>query len=98
MMGLNIFRDEAGAFLDAIGKPSENSEAILSMLKDEMAELSISLSDSSQLRHQIYDMLFLLFELASRHNLDLDTEWQIGHVRKQAKYLSSVPPVNENDN
>jgi hypothetical protein len=42
--------------------------------------------DDNEYRHQIYDILYLLLELAAKHNYYLDDEWQKGQIRKQ-KYL-----------
>jgi hypothetical protein len=39
------------------------------------------------MQHQIYDMMFLLFEIAAANNLDLDSEWQTGAIRKLENYL-----------
>lgn len=43
-----------------------------------------------KLRHQIYDMLFILFEIAADNKFDLDAEWDKGRQRKKEKYLSSL--------
>lgn len=31
-----------------------------------------------KLRHQIYDMLFILFEIVADNKIDLDAEWDKG--------------------
>ena len=89
-MGLNNYRDEAGEFLKAIGAGDEHVSKILSWLDEELAGLkdAATRDDHPELRHQIYDVLFLLFELAARFELDLDSEWTSGRERKQAKYLT----------
>lgn len=43
-----------------------------------------------KLRHQIYDMLFILFEIAADNKFDLDAEWDKGRQRKKEKYLSNI--------
>lgn len=86
-IGLNAFRDEAPAFLAAIGASSEDIGVILRALDEEMAGLKVSIADRSGLADQVYDVLFLLFELAARYDLDLDSEWEKGRARKQEKYL-----------
>jgi hypothetical protein len=47
------------------------------------------------MRHQVYDMLFLLFEIAAQRGFDLDAEWNRGRERKEKKYFgrqdSKVP-------
>lgn len=86
-MSLNAFRDEAGDFLTSIdpgGKepPSE----IIRMLDEEHGELKRSLGDAERLSHQIYDLIFLLFELAAKEGVDLDAQWDRGRERK-LKYV-----------
>ena len=88
-MTLNDYRDEAGEFLKAIAADREHVSKILSWLDDELNELkgAAGKTDLLELRHQIYDILFLLFELAARFDLDIDAEWVAGRDRKRAKYL-----------
>ena len=86
-MALNDCRDEAGAFLRAIGEEAGPPGEILAMLDEEMTLLRESVDDGPRLRHQTYDVLFLLFELAARLKLDLDAEWDAGRRRKRDKYL-----------
>jgi NTP pyrophosphatase (non-canonical NTP hydrolase) len=85
---LNDYRDEAGRFLAAIGEGKGNKDKILTWLNEETVLLQKAADDGDwpKLRHQIYDVMFLLFELASRFDLDLDAEWETGRQRKQAKY------------
>ena len=87
-MSLNEFRDEAGQFMTAIGAGDEHATTILDWLDEETAALkdAASSEDMHALRHQIYDVLFLLFELAAKYDLDLDAEWTTGRERKQDKY------------
>ncbi len=89
-MALNDYRDEAGEFLKAIGADSQQIAKILGWLDKELAGLkdAAARDDQPELRHQIYDIMFLLFELAARFDLDLDTEWASGREKKQAKYLT----------
>ena len=89
-MTLNEHRDETGRFMAAIGADREPASKILTWLDDETAALkdAATKDDRPVLRHQIYDMLFLLFELAARFDLDLDAEWSAGRARKKAKYLN----------
>ena len=65
-MSLNSYRDEAGEFMAAIGAGEEHVSKILGWLDEELAELKDATvkADLPQLSHQIYDVLFLLFELA----------------------------------
>ena len=73
----------------AVGGGQEHVSRILGWLDEELAELkdATDRDDLPKLRHQIYDVLFLLFELAARFDLDLDAEWAAGRERKRVKYL-----------
>jgi hypothetical protein len=83
-MSLNTFRDEAGEFLAAVDPAREEPvSAIIDMLDREYAELKASLNDPALLSHEIYDMLFLLFELAAKNGCDLDAEWTQGRDNKR---------------
>ena len=62
----------------------------MDMLDGELTKLKESIGDRTELSHQIYDMTFLLFELAARFDLDLDAEWAKGRNRKQKKYLGCI--------
>jgi len=86
-MSLNDYRDEAGDFLTKINAKN-NSEDKIGMLEEEFGLLKGAVDTPERLRHQIYDMMFLLFEIASVHGFDLDEEWDKGRKRKQEKYLS----------
>ena len=96
-MNLNNYRDEAGEFIASIGAGDEQVSKMLGWLDSELAELkdAANINDLSELRHQIYDAMFLLFELAARFDLDLDSEWAKGRTRKRLKYLTSKEKVNE---
>ena len=87
MMALNTYRDEAGSFLKAIGAADRDPVEILAMLDEETLLLKQSIDDPPRLGHQVYDVMFLLMELAARFGLDLDAEWEKGRERKQARYL-----------
>ena len=75
----------------AIGAGEEDISKILGRLDEELAELrgATGRDDLPGLRHQIYDVLFLLFELAARFDLNIDAEWTNGRERKREKYLKS---------
>jgi hypothetical protein len=88
-MSLNKYRDEVGEFLKAIDpKNIEPISKIVKMLDDEYNELKASLDDRNRLGHQVYDILFLLFELAAKENLDLDRQWDLGRDKKK-KYIKT---------
>lgn len=86
-MSLNRYRDEAGRFLEAIHASDEPVEKKIIMLQQELDVLKANLHSDDQVSHQVYDLLFLLFEIASQYNVNLDLEWRAGHLRKQKKYL-----------
>ena len=87
-MVLNDLRDEAGEFTEKIGAANEPLQKLLKMLEDEMNELKNSVENPDRLRHQVYDMLFILFEIASKYGMDLDAEWEKGRRNKKIKYLN----------
>jgi hypothetical protein len=86
-MSLNTYRDEAGCFLEAIHASDEPAEKKMMMLEQELNILRANLHDSHTVSHQTYDLLFLLFEIASQYHIDLDSEWLSGQERKKEKYL-----------
>ena len=88
-MNLNLYRDEAKRFLEQIGAETEADEKIFQMLGDEIEELKKSIGDNVRTCHQVYDVLFLLFELAAKYDLDLDAEWEKGRQKKAAKYQTA---------
>lgn len=89
-MTLNNYRDEAGDFLEALGAEEEDIPKILDMLDEKLAGFKKSINDRTKLSHQTYDVMFLLFELAARFDLDLDAEWAKGQNKKQKKYLGGI--------
>jgi hypothetical protein len=86
-MSLNAYRDEAGQFLEALHASNEPAEKKITMLQEELDTLKANLHDEKIVSHQAYDLLFLLFEIASQYNADLDKEWLAGRSRKREKYL-----------
>ena len=85
-MGLNDFRDEVGEFLKQVTDKAEPVSQIVFMLDQEITLLKESLDNRERLNHQLYDVLFLLFEVAAICNLDLDSEWIQGREKKRLKY------------
>ena len=82
-MSLNAVRDEVADFLGTVDPQGQETDSTLfAMLEEKYADLKRSTGSPDQLPHQIYDMLFLLFELAAKHRCDLDAEWEAGRVRK----------------
>ena len=72
-MGLNTYRDEVDEFLDGIAAREKPISRVINMLDEEISLLKESLNDRERLSHQIYDVLFLLFEIAAIYNLNIDT-------------------------
>jgi len=89
-VSLNDYRDEAAEFLNAVGGEVEDAPTILAWIDDELAVLreAAGEGDLPKLRHQVYDVLFLLLELAARFDLDLDSEREKCGERKRLKCLS----------
>ncbi|WP_407310636.1 hypothetical protein [Desulfosporosinus sp. SB140] len=89
-MSLNNYRDEAGEFLKIIGVKNDMSDTQkVNMLEEEFNILKEVMDNPDRLKHQIYDMLFILFEIASAHQFDLESEWNEGRKRKEEKYISA---------
>ena len=88
-MSLNSYKIEARDFLEKMNALNQGTEKKVKWLEEEFQLLkdSIELNDESKIRHQIYDMLFLLFEISADYDFDLDDEWDIGRVRKKQKYF-----------
>ncbi len=53
------------------------------MSDEEHAGLKAAPGHPGRLRHEVFDMLFLLFELAARENIDLDEECARSRERKR---------------
>jgi hypothetical protein len=87
-MPLNEYRDEAGRFLSAIHVGNEPISVKIAMLQQELNILAaVPADDNRVIGHQVYDLLFLLFEIASQYEIDIDTQWEAGRDRKARKYL-----------
>ena len=86
MTELNQLRDEAADFLKRVTDEPEPVSRILDMLDKEISLLKRSLDDNERVSHQLYDMLFLVFELAAVYSVNLDLEWRHGRERKKEKY------------
>lgn len=87
-ISLNGYRDEAEDFLKKIGAKNDGSDTKVNMLEEEFNILKEVIDNPDKLKHQIYDMLFILFEIASDYKFDLDNEWNKGRKRKEEKYIS----------
>jgi hypothetical protein len=90
-MSLNNYTEEALDFLKKINALNEGSEKKVQMLEEEFTLLKkyINTNEMEKIRHKIYDMLFILFELSAEHNFDLDYEWNNGREKKKKYYKQS---------
>ncbi len=87
-MQLNDYRDEVKEFLIKIDSLGKNQEQKLDWLEKEFELLKSAVKnhDNKAVSHQIYDMMYLLFEIAADNNSDLDSEWSNGN-KKKVKYI-----------
>ena len=90
-MNLNSYKEEVRIFLENINSLNQGSEQKIEWLDEEFQLLknAIDTNDKSKIKHQIYDMLFLLFEISADYDFDLDSEWNIGREKKHKKYVSN---------
>ena len=88
ILRLNDYRTEAGDFLARIGAKAEPTSTMLEMLEEELQLLRNSMDNPDEFRHQLYDILFILFSIAAKHAMDLDMEWEKGRQKKNEKYAS----------
>ncbi len=86
-MNLNNYRDETGEFLRNINADDGNIENKLGYLEEEFEILKNSINNPEQFNHQIYDMLFILFEIAYDKDFDLQAEWIKKREKKAKKYI-----------
>ncbi|MFP4117160.1 MAG: hypothetical protein ACLFTY_04045 [Candidatus Aenigmatarchaeota archaeon] len=84
-MSLNDYRDEVKDFLEEVKDTDESMVKQTDMLEEEL-ELLREADEDDDLRHQIYDILFILFAMAAKKDLDLDEEWRNGRKKKR-KYV-----------
>ncbi len=87
---LNDYRDQAKRFLDSIA-PADQLKDVLPLFREELRLLdcAVQITDVVSTKHQIYDLLFLVMEMAAIADVDLDSEWRNGADRKSARY--SIP-------
>ncbi|HHD2752832.1 TPA: hypothetical protein ACOTG0_001627 [Clostridium perfringens] len=48
-----------------------------------MLKRAVNDSERDKIEHQLYDMLYLIFEMVADNNFDLDKEWKKVRKRKQ---------------
>lgn len=83
-MSLNDYRDEAKEFLEKVGSENEPLEKDVERLEGEL-ELLKQAENDSEIQHQTYDLLFILFGIAAKKDLNLDEEWREG-LKTKKKY------------
>jgi hypothetical protein len=93
-MSLNTYTEEVRNFLCKIAPADESNQRKIEWLGEEFQQLkeAVEASDMPKMQHQIYDMLFILFELTAANDLDLDSEWAFGAKRKAEKYICQKAP------
>jgi hypothetical protein len=84
---LNDYKDEARRFLASVA-PDDRMADIIKLFPEELRLLedAVQSGDTTRASHQIYDLLFLLMEMAAVAGVDLDAEWRNGRERKRTKY------------
>lgn len=87
-MSLNNYRDEVKEFLIKMGSNNGDNVQKVNWLNEEFDLLkeAVNQCEEDKIRHQLYDMLYLILEIAADNNFDLDEEWDKGRKRKQEKY------------
>jgi predicted nucleic acid-binding protein len=86
-MYLNKLRDRVGKFLDRIDKKKLTEDDIIKHIEKEIKILKRSKHDRRKYKHKIYDILYLVFELAAINRFDLDGEWKNGENKKRSLYV-----------
>ena len=91
-MSLNSYISEVRDFLEEANVSDQDITQKINWLEEEFQLLkdSIDMNDSDKIQHQIYDMLFLLFEISISYDFDLDSEWEIGREKKRQKYMPKI--------
>lgn len=88
-MSLNEYKNEVREFLIRMDSLNGDNNQKITWLNEEfeILKMAVNASERDNIEHQVYDMLYLLFEIAADNNFDLDKQWQNGRERKQEKYL-----------
>ena len=81
-MSLNDYKDEVREFLEKVGSENEPLEKDIERLEEEL-ELLKQAENDSEIQHQVYDLLFVLFAIAAKKDLNLDEEWNKGREAKK---------------
>lgn len=91
-MTLNEYKDEVKDFLLATGTLNGNNQQKVHWMEEEFELLKQAIGDNNKERieHQIYDILYLVFEMAADNDVDLEKQWLIGKKKKQEKYIDKM--------
>lgn len=78
-------------FLKKIDTLNKNTGQKLIGLEKEFDLLknAIKNSQNTMICHKIYNMIFILLEIAADNDCNLDKEWAEGSKKKQEKYIKS---------
>jgi hypothetical protein len=90
-MSLNEYKNEVKDFMISMKSLNGDNHQKVAWLQEEFEQLqkAVKKSDMKKVEHQIYDMFYLLFEMAADNDFDLDSEWSAGAHRKRVKYLDN---------
>ena len=88
-MSLNKYKNEVKEFMINMKSFNGDNQQKIEWLEEEFILLKNAVNNSNRekIKHQVYDMLYLLFEIAADNDFDLDQEWQAGNIKKQDKYI-----------
>ena len=89
-MALNKYKDEVKQFLIRMDSLNSDNHQKIAWLNEEFELLkkAVNASEREKIEHQLYDILYLIFEIAADNNFDLDNEWEKGRKNKE-KYLKA---------
>jgi hypothetical protein len=86
-MALNELKDEVQTFMTSLKNKCYDKKTIIELIDKDLLTLKENLNTKSIVDHKLYDLLFLIFELAVHNKTDLDLQWDEGKKRKN-KYLN----------
>jgi hypothetical protein len=88
-MSLNEYKNEVREFLIRMDSLNGDNHQKITWLNEEFKLLkkAVNNSERDKIEHQLYDILYLVFEMAADNDFDLDKEWKKGKIRKHEKYM-----------
>jgi hypothetical protein len=91
-MSLNEYKNEVKEFLIKMNSLNGDNDEKITWLNEEfdLLKKAVNASERDKIEHQLYDILYLVFEMAADNNFDLDKEWEKGRKRKNEKYLKLI--------